>query len=470
MSKLTHRLTAVRAGWLSEKPLIGRLSFPILENSRSGVQDNSVLYNRLSNRPPSPGSFVPAFQYEANWIQNGFPIGADLKFDTSIQLPPPGRRLFGFLADRSLSPRLMMLFSDNQTDDPRLPENAGSDEASGLLLPHPEHAFGGLIFEPIDNDRHLHPLNASGDMPESLRRLRTPIHRSTEFDETIYAFHAAERGKASPRDIAFLRRALALPGRSPVFSVLRNNEMQTARLRCLHDPVDRPLWLYIALDMARDCGIPVVDSAIEREMGETVFIQRRVDRAPHPESPDGPRLRRLPVFTAASLVPTHRAGSTRPIPFSYLAMADILNRDGAAPATDLPMIWRRLVYRLMTGGACADTPRTWLFTREALGWRLLPAHTLEWISPAFSSQVMGAAGVLPTFQRAAKGLTIDGRQILHHPEEALAYAPYFGLSPSEGKMILMELMRVLSGWENRVYDLGADPTDVMLMSAIFDVL
>lgn len=471
MSSFLHRIYSVRAGWLEKKPLIGRLSMPLNENSRTGTSQNPAGFGQSSLLGGAAGRLSPAFQYDADWLEHGFPIGADLQFDRSIQTPAPGNRLFGFLADRALSTRVLSIFVNAEPRDMRLKKDAFPDETAALLCPHPEDAFGGLIFEEERENAKSAPSPAlSSREKTALLKCRTPIRRTAELDETIYAFHAAERGKAGPTDIEYLRRALTFPGRSPVISVLRENEMQTARLRSVNDPVDRPLWLYIALEMARDCGIPVVPSAIEREMGESVFFQKRVDRAPAAENPDGPRTKRLPVFSAATLVNTRRANSPRPVPFSYLAMADILNREGASPATDLPVMWRRIVYRLMTGGAAADTPRTWLFVREPLGLRLLPAHTLEWISPAFMGSMAGADGVLPVFNRVGKGLTIDGRQTLVHPDDALYYAPYFGLTPSDAKMALMEMMRVMSDWENRVYEWQADPNDVALMAPIFDNL
>ena len=44
---------------------------------------------------------------------------------------------------------------------------------------------------------------------------------------------------------------------------------------------------------------------------------------------------------------------------SYLGIADILNSDGASPAEDLPKVWRRMAFALLTGAA--DAPERWLF-------------------------------------------------------------------------------------------------------------
>lgn len=40
---------------------------------------------------------------------------------------------------------------------------------------------------------------------------------------------------------------------------------------------------------------------------------------------------------------------------SYLGIADILNSDGASPAEDLPKVWRRMAFALLTGAADAPS-------------------------------------------------------------------------------------------------------------------
>lgn len=76
---------------------------------------------------------------------------------------------------------------------------------------------------------------------------RPRVKRQSELPELIYAYHAMERGKAGSDEVSLLQNGLTLPGRRPVFTVERHREAQTARLRSMLDPIDRPLWMHMAL-------------------------------------------------------------------------------------------------------------------------------------------------------------------------------------------------------------------------------
>ncbi|MFQ8815121.1 MAG: hypothetical protein ACLR8J_03250 [Sutterella wadsworthensis] len=69
---------------------------------------------------------------------------------------------------------------------------------------------------------------------------RPRVKRQSELPELIYAYHAMERGKAGSDEVSLLQNGLTLPGRRPVFTVERHREAQTARLRSMLDPIDRP--------------------------------------------------------------------------------------------------------------------------------------------------------------------------------------------------------------------------------------
>ena len=106
---------------------------------------------------------------------------------------------------------------------------------------------------------------------------RPRVKRQSELPELIYAYHAMERGKAGSDEVSLLQNGLTLPGRRPVFTVERHREAQTARLRSMLDPIDRPLWMHMALVAAKRCGIRTVETDLEHEMGENILFTRRAD-------------------------------------------------------------------------------------------------------------------------------------------------------------------------------------------------
>ena len=298
------------------------------------------------------------FQYDGDWVESGVPLGADLPLEHGVLRPRLGKSAFGFLEDRAISAPVFSIFNDPAAPLSGLPEGAGRLETTALLLPHRTDSLGALSVTPVDVD----------PLPE-----RPRVKRQSELPELIYAYHAMERGKAGSDEVSLLQNGLTLPGRRPVFTVERHREAQTARLRSMLDPIDRPLWMHMALVAAKRCGIRTVETDLEHEMGENILFTRRADR--RGANADAPADKPLLTLTGATLAARHE--SPRPVPPGYLALADILNGGGAAPKEDLPQMWRRIAFQLLTGGA-GDSLNRWQFHREPLGWRLSPAHTLEW--------------------------------------------------------------------------------------------
>ncbi len=426
MSRPPLRLYEIRARWLPGDPLVGRLAVAPTQGSRSGIPQNP----RLSPGA-SPAGAGMRFQYDGDWAESGVALGADLPLGHGVQHPRLGKTAFGFLEDRAINAAVFPIFNDPASPLAGLPEGTGRLEAAALLLPHKTDALGALSVTPVDAE----------PLPE-----RGRVKSQSELPELIYAYHAMERGKAAAGEIALLQKGLTLPGRRPVFTVERRSEAQTARLRSMLDPIDRPLWMHMALVAARRCGIRTVETELEHEMGENVLFTRRADRTG--SSADSPFEKPLLTLSGATLA--RRADSPRPVSPGYLALADILNAGGAAPAEDLPQMWRRIAFGLLTGGA-GDSLQRWQFHREPLGWRLSPAHTLEW-NPAAQGP----------------GLTMDGRRRLSCADDAIPYARYFGLTVSDAKGILMEMRRILSGWEGIAEEFGADARDIACMAPLFE--
>ena len=215
------------------------------------------------------------FQYDGDWVESGVPLGADLPLEHGVLRPRLGKSAFGFLEDRAISAPVFSIFNDPAAPLSGLPEGAGRLETTALLLPHRTDSLGALSVTPVDVD----------PLPE-----RPRVKRQSELPELIYAYHAMERGKAGSDEVSLLQNGLTLPGRRPVFTVERHREAQTARLRSMLDPIDRPLWMHMALVAAKRCGIRTVETDLEHEMGENILFTRLRTagvrmRTPPPTSP-----------------------------------------------------------------------------------------------------------------------------------------------------------------------------------------
>ena len=260
-----------------------------------------------------------------------------------------------------------------------------------------------------------------------------------------YAVSLLERRQETSKELALLRQSCGLPGARLNPVLLRNKVSVVLRLRAMNDPIETPFWKHFALFMAQETGIDVVASEVIRSQGTVVMMADRFDRTPE----NAPRF----VLSARALASRAKTTTGRPGPLSYLALADILNREGASPKRDLQALFRRLVYTHMVAGG-HDHPDHWFFVRSPLGWELAPAHHLDWVSPAFMMQ--------------RSSITLDGRRPMTAVEQCVEFAPYFALTVKEAKNILLELRHELSRWEERALEQEADANDIALMAPIFD--
>ena len=251
MSSPSLRLYEIRARWLPGDPLVGRLAVPLSTGPRTGTLQNPD----ASPAQAARGAAGMRFQYDGDWAESGVPLGADLPLEHGVLRPRLGKSAFGFLEDRAISAPVFSIFNDPASPLSGLPEGAGRLETTALLLPHRTDSLGALSVTPVDVD----------PLPE-----RPRVKRQSELPELIYAYHAMERGKAGSDEVSLLQNGLTLPGRRPVFTVERHREAQTARLRSMLDPIDRPLWMHMALVAAKRCGIRTVETDLEHEVLTTV--------------------------------------------------------------------------------------------------------------------------------------------------------------------------------------------------------
>lgn len=400
---------------------------PHNENGRRSVNQSTRGKARIRtgiNAPSIPALLLPRFRYSPEWLENGFAIGADLPLAPGVFTPLRGRRSFGFLHDRRLSDASTERFRAARREGSAslaaiaALDTAGDEEAAAVLLPHANAHAGGLEFS----------------SPDALcgTALRLP-YESTGLGGVIDALAAEGRRRSNLRTLLALTSATVLPGGRTALALVTESGESALTLRSAADLIDFPLWRRIFLDLARDCGIDCAESRLTSTAGMRALFTQRVDRT------EGGKQQRL-TLSGATLSPERS--------LSYLGIAEILNREGAAPAQDLPQVWRRMVFALLTGAE--DRGAKWLFHRTQTGWRLAKAHGF---SPC--------AG-------APRPMTADGRRPLASLDDAVRLAPYFGMRLADAKLAAAGMRRALSGWEERALEQGAQMDEVELLAPGFE--
>ncbi len=121
-------------------------------------------------------------------------------------------------------------------------------------------------------------------------------------------------------------------------------------------------WEMVAAELAEEAGITVPEHRLYSMTAYDAFLSRRFDRGP-----DG---QRIPYWSARTALEARNEEG------SYANIRDFLEESGADPDTDLPELWRRIVFSLVIGNT-DDHLRNHGLLWTNFGWRLSPAFDLN---------------------------------------------------------------------------------------------
>lgn len=384
------------------------------------------------------------FEYDDAWLSEGFALSHDLPLKNGPILPTKGKRLFSFLEDVRLDPEIRFLMEEAKDKGVSLDWtlDVKPEEAAFTFLLEENSSLGALS---VTLEGDVKPLAPSFLARRLSLRPALPVFQSRG-DELLYAHHAAERNRARKAELELLLSARTLPGRTPVYSVLVDKRPVVATFGLSSEPVHAALWQGFSLEIARSVGIRTVTPTLRMLMGEPVLLRTRADR----DAGNRP----LASLSAKALIAPKGTGLRRTI--TYSDIVDFLTREGAAPKEDLPEVWRRMAFTLLTGPT-GDHPGRWLFVRpvgvHSDGWRLAPAHSLTFTSPSLS---------------ARGGMKLRAGSARFTTDEAITYAPYFDLSIQEAKRFVLTVRRRLLDWDADAREYGIPPREIEAMADAFE--
>ena len=202
-------------------------------------------------------------------------------------------------------------------------------------------------------------VNADGDNPAppwtTLRTLEDSSRRFEEDDTDESAL------------AVLLRPGTSLGGARPKASVTApDGSLWIAKFPSKDDDFDAGAWEYLVHVLAEESGICVPEAKAHKfSKTGTTFLCRRFDR-------DGSR--RMPFASAMTMLgceDRQEDGNG-----TYIDIAGFLMQHGAKPDTDLPELWRRMVFALLVSNT-DDHLRNHGFIAENGKWRLSPAYDLN---------------------------------------------------------------------------------------------
>lgn len=208
------------------------------------------------------------FRYSKAWLDNGFPIGADLPLQEGLMKPLNAARLFGFLADRALDGTSALWFEQAfamGSQGTAVPADASSIERQSILLPHCEAHAGGIRIRSTEGE-------AAGST------LPIPMESNAAAGIPL-AIQNAERGRADLRSLLAIAAATTLPGRHSPRVVVSGRDEEVMTLSRLDDLCSIPVWREIYMRLARESGIETAQTRLKDVRGSTALLTSRIDRA-----------------------------------------------------------------------------------------------------------------------------------------------------------------------------------------------
>lgn len=261
----------------------------------------------------------------------------------------------------------------------------------------------------------------------------TAVPKLLELPRLLAAADAVER---DPDDQTAVKDLLdagsgSLGGARPKASVREGDRLMIAKFPHRDDTWDVMAWEATALDLAENAGISVPGRRMTRIAGRAVLLLDRFDRTSEGH--------RLPYISAMTLL-----GRSDGDVSDYTDMCDAISDEGAATATDLEALWRRVAFSVAIHNT-DDHLRNHGFTRAPGGWTLAPAFDVNPNPDIASNRVTG----------------IDGARAMN--DEALgleSLAAECRLDATRCAQIVAEILDATAGWENVARGHGVQQSEI----------
>jgi serine/threonine-protein kinase HipA len=375
------------------------------------------------------------FEYDASWLAGD----ARFSVDPALQLYPgpfhtrAGQALFGALGDsapdrwgRTLLARAERRRAKAENRAPRTLREIDyllgvADETRQGALRFRTEPDGPFLATPegeavppfVELPRLLSAATSVMDDEESAEELRILLAPGSSL--------GGARPKASVRDRDGAVAIAKFPARGDDHSVVR--------------------WEALALRLARDAGIEVPEARVEVVAERPVLLVRRFDRR---------GAVRVPFLSAMSALYAQDR-ETR----SYPEIADALQPMGAAVATDLPALWRRLVFNILISNTDDHLRNHGFLYAGPDGWRLSPAYDLNPVPTDIKPRVLSTA------------ITEDG-DVSASLELAMVVADRFLLPPPRARAVVGEVWQAVRGWRLEAARGGIAAAEIDRMASAFE--
>ena len=284
-----------------------------------------------------------------------------------------------------------------------------------------------------------------------------PFNRVLDLEKLLTIAAEIDAGVSSSRESSPVRQISHLldPGTSmggarPKSSVRDETGLWLAKFPMRGDRWNVPVVEASMLELARACGIRSAVQRLVRVGGQDVLLVKRFDRELRPDG--GTQRFRM---VSAKTVLRAQEGVLQRAQWSYLRLADELQRWVGDPGADRRELFRRMVFNALISNL-DDHPRNHALISPAKEWQLSPAYDLT-PSPVRSTD------------RRDLALEIGRHGRWANRGNLLSECARFGFSVADANATIDQMKSLVEGrWREIVTSSGGTEADLSAISPAFD--
>lgn len=396
------------------------------------IDGKDVLAGRLwSHR--RRGAESQTFSYDSDYIarRDAYELDPSLHLVVGQQQTPTGRSIFGAFSD--VAPDRWGRRLITRAERQRVKREGGAERSFGetdyLLGVRDDLRQGALRFRDAGSDLFL------ADEIEGVPYL-------LELPRLLSAADHLERDEASEDELrTLLRGGSSLGGARPKAHVVdADGRIAIAKFPSpANDDWDVMRWESVALQLARDSGIRVADSALHVIDRQPVLVVRRFDRVL------GQRVGYVSAMTMLEVNDGDRG--------SYVEIADVIERVSPGATEDLRQLWRRAAFSVLVSNLDDHLRNHGFLRTTSAGWSLSPAFDLN-PDPRPGPRLLSTS--------------IDYGEDEARVDSLMSVADYFRLDASAATAVLSEVSAATSNWRTRAREAGLSHVDIEQMEPAFE--
>jgi len=312
------------------------------------------------------------------------------------------------------------------------------NESDFLLGVHDETRMGALRFK----------LNETGDFLASQRTNDIPPFTSIRTLEQASLKLEADTFINDPEAQKWLNMLItpgsSLGGARPKANVIDpEGQLWIAKFPSKNDNKNSGAWELLVNQMASELGINVAAAmAKQYTQDHHTFLTKRFDR-----TKDRQRIH----FASALTLLGYKDGYSHKDGGSYLEIAELLERFGSNPHTDIRELWKRIVFSVAVSNT-DDHLRNHGFLLTRNGWKLSPAYDIN--------PVEKASGLSLNISEYDNSLSFD---------LCMSVIDYFRWQPGEASAFINQTKKLVSQWNKRATLLKIPRAEQSFMESAFKV-